>query len=362
MGRPSEPERDGYAVKHGIEQELQIIAPGSLELVHGRVGDLLQRLRPRQETNQFADFGQDGYSSQLEYWVGIFATPGELLGKLTAFRRAVVEEAQTLGLGIMGCGVNPLSTTLQPGENFGEHHHLGVESVRHALLVYSMLRFFVPELIAFSANSPFHGGESQNVCSFRLHRTHHCMCPPRLSREDVAAIAWLSHTHTGQPERMWDVTPFVKMGRGTVEARLFDVSPSCRRSAAFACLLQGLTARVYDHEQRLMSEPQEFITSLAANRAACIASGLDAILDLRRRPILPLDSGIMAREALYEALRFCRDEIAQLGRGAGGPRFDAVGCVEQEIERRHREVVTYGALNARAYAEEMVRQTREEIF
>jgi hypothetical protein len=147
---------------------------------------------------------------------------------------------------------------------------------------------FYSELIALSANSRFYDGTDTGLASFRLHRSKHSQCPPFLDESAQYKVRWLSHAADPGKDRMWDVTPFVKFGRQTVEVRLFDVAPTITRSLTFACLLQGLYAKVKTDsrlERILNSSNALSASSLNINRDAAIQSGKNAEFDRTDHPI-----------------------------------------------------------------------------
>ncbi|MCC5846809.1 MAG: hypothetical protein JJU29_01850 [Verrucomicrobia bacterium] len=347
-------------MRHGIEQELQIVNSANFELCAGHVDDLAQAVRPRADSlNVFADFGRDFYDTQLEYWIGIFDSPFQLRDMLRVFRREVAEKARDMGLRVMACGVNPLITTKRPGEVFGEHHHVGVRTAREAINLHNLLRLFIPELIAFSANSPFYAGKREPFESYRLHRSAHCRCPPHLTQRDMMKLRWCSHSFSGVPERMWDVTPFAKGGRCTVEVRLFDAQPRCERSMAIAAVLQALAAKLITDEVDLdaLVDPQSaWMDELKRNREEAIRSGIRSRLSLSTRPVLPLVDDMPAIEALNELQAWLYDELDIFGDDGESAVID---IVESEICLCEEERDSRDHCDATEYAGEMVRLTME---
>ncbi len=347
-------------MRHGIEQELQVIDPESHRLCAGHVDALAQSVRPRAGSlNVFADFGRDYYDTQFEYWIGIFDSPYQLRDTLRVFRREVAAQAKTMGLGLMACGVNPLMATQHAGESFGEHHHIGVRTAQEAINLHNLLRLFIPELIAISANSPFYTGERKPVESYRLFRSPHSKCPPHLSQKDMMKLRWCSHSSAGASERMWDVTPFTKGGRCTVETRLFDVQPRCERSMAIAALLQALAAKLMtdDVDLDVLADPQyAWLDELNRNRTSAIRCGIRATLNLSTRPVFPLDDELSASDALQELFNWLYDELERFGDDGESAVIDIVEsemslCVEEHDFREK--------CDASDYAREVARITME---
>ena len=339
-------------MQHGIEQELQIVSLETKKLCSGRIQELVERVRPRAEDlNVFADFDRDFYDTQLEYRIGIFSSAFELGEKLAIFRREVTKQAEQLDLGILACGTNPLCRA-NKGENFGEHHHIGVPSSRNALLLHDLLRLFIPELISFSANSPFYGGSPQPYQSFRLNRSPHSSCPPHLDSEDEMKIRWISHSPLGVGERMWDVTPFTKRGLCTVEVRLFDVQPRITRSVAIAGLLQALAKKIeggtLDNQEMLLSDKWAWNDGLNLNRESAIRDGIGASFELHDRPVLPLGNEVRAEDALSSLIEWLDDELEAQGDDGEAALTDVVSselslCREQYETRQNIKADEYAA-------------------
>ena len=349
-------------MKHGIEQEIQIVEPQHVSLVRDKIDDLLRSIRQWPEISTFADFGRDGFPTQLEYWIGVFGNLFVLGSKLFAFRRICWEKANALGLGLMACGVNPISKTSTFAENFGEHHHIGVNSAKEALLLHNLIRLFSPELIAFSSNSPFYNNQKTDKVSFRLHRSPHCQFSPFLQPDEEIKIKWLSHSPNAVKERYWDITPFVKKGRQTVEVRLFDVSPSCHRSVAYACLLQGLYKKltVSKSLSELLTDSRlnkSFDDILFQNRLNAIDYGLEATFDYSCHPIRAFIAGkkVSAVHSLETLRDWLWDDIESLDDYENEITLNDI--VDEEIFELKNRIKTTAAETAEEYAIKMVDQT-----
>lgn len=318
------------AFKHGVEQELQLIdlTTGSLRRdVRDRV---IESLRSGQGSHAFAGYGPDGFPTQLEYWVGIARSLAELEGLLAGFRRVCLAACDTCGVGLVALGVNPVDRTDNDGENFGEHHHVGVASADEARRFHNLVRLFVPELIALSANSRWYGGDDTATASFRLKRTHHCGPAPWLPPSAVEEIVVASKRVAGKnSRRFWDVTPFVKGGRTTVEVRLFDVGPSIGLSLGVAAILQALVNRLRA-ATAIVDEPlsEQAESELAQNRQAAIAGGLDARFARRVHPLRGGRNSITAREALQDLFEWLDRDLAAIDPAAHRWTSGALGEAE----------------------------------
>ena len=290
-----------YRFRHGVEQECQIVDPTSCSLMPA-AGDLIEVANRGWENSAFAGLGEEHYETQIEFWAGIANSPDTLRSALIEFRSHLARSARSIGLAVVACGVNPVSRSAR-GENFGEHHHIGVESVDHAIAVHNVVRNFVPELFALSANSAGYDGQLTEWASYRAHRSPHIRFSPVLENDTRVELIRHSMGHrTGRQKRMWDVTPFVKGGRNTVEVRLLDVQFSIARSVAIAEVLQALAAWALDAPPRTLAalaQPSPAWEEAAtANRSAAIKEGMRATLRLDARPILAIGPKVSIEEAV----------------------------------------------------------------
>lgn len=346
---------------HGVEQELQIVDASGC-LVHGRRAEVETAVSASLRSHAFAGYGPDAFSSQFEYWVGIMPDLGRLEHFLRDFRSASVNGARKVGLRVLACGANPLADT-PDGENFGEHHHVGVQSAREAVLYHDMVRQFVPEFIALSANSRFLSGRASGFASARLARSKVCGLPPRLGSSDVDRVRLSSKRRSGGGRlRYWDVTPFVKAGRTTVEVRLFDVMPRIRRTVAVAGLLQALLFQLRQDKRLevvLWGDPTpDAEEQIAANRARAVKYGAAAELDLTMRPVLPGRRAERAIEAARRLVEWLSPAFAVLARlqAAGSFVDDLRAAILGEIDLAEAEAQSI-PVDARAAATAMIEAT-----
>lgn len=303
-------------VLHGIEKEFQVVSRDALLLVD-KAREVASRIQ-RGDLNRFADFGHDYYPCQFEFWLGIVNDLGDLADHIEGFQRCSAQSADELGLALVGAGVNALADTAV-GLNFGEHHHVGVESSSQAILFANTVRVFIPELVALSANSFFFRKKHSGYASFRLSRSQHCAFPPVLKCADEWFVRWASFGASGCGSRMMDVTPYVSAGRPTVEIRLFDVSPSAEFSVAIAMILQALRrkTRILSRSGHDRLASTEYEADLIKNRTRAIRHGAFASFDLRLRRILPGPANTSFRLAMERLLDWLSDEIGYLSRGNG---------------------------------------------
>ena len=267
-----------YNFTHGIEQEIQVVDSHTGALAN-KVDDMLNNLRG----SWGAQITRDYYDSQLEIVTGISDDFEQIKTGLPNLRKKAYEIASGCGLGLIATGVNPISESMS-NENFGEHHHVGVESASEKVRVHNMLRNFIPELMALTANSPFYHGELTGFMSTRTFRSKHIKLPPRLSINTYKE--WLSspksvESRLGNKIRFWDVTPFTSTDESgkplpTVEIRMFDTQTSVPYSLSIAILLEAIALKAKKMDKKSISPPNIDDYVLNHNRKQAFTFGMAA--------------------------------------------------------------------------------------
>ncbi len=305
-------------MRHGFEQELQIVEPNYGKLI-GEQEKILKLLEREIESHPFAGVGKEHYQTQIEYRIGIAENPEQLESSINKFREKIISSAERLNFSIIACGVNPACLTDRAGENFGDHHHIGIDSAQEAIDLHNFLRCFIPEFIAISANSPIYNGSNSNYMSFRISRSPHIKCPPVLGKEDLTEV--INHSLNMMSKkyiqpRYWDVTPFVGEGLPTVEVRVCDAQFSIPIIISISILLQALLQKLRSNEshipRKISSAPKNWQESLHHNRKIAYTQGLKGLFNLSHRPILPLSEKITQQEAISELIDWLETEINSL--------------------------------------------------
>lgn len=302
-------------MRHGFEQELQIVDPHVGKLV-GEQEKILELLDRELESHSFTGVGKEHYRSQIEYRIGIAENPDTLEASIKKIRNNIISCAEETDLTVIACGVNPVSPTERVGENFGDHHHIEINSVHEAINFHNLLRCFIPEFIALSANSPIYNRKESCYMSFRISRSPHLSYAPILGKEDINEL--INHSlgkkskKYKQP-RYWDVTPFVERGIPTVEVRVFDSQFSIEIIISVSILLQALLQKLRSVDDLFVNEisavKKNWQEDLRDNRNLAYTLGLNGLCNLSNRPILPLPGKITLQEAVAELIYWLESEL-----------------------------------------------------
>ncbi|MFQ5891338.1 MAG: glutamate-cysteine ligase family protein, partial [Candidatus Methanofastidiosia archaeon] len=219
-------------ITHGAEQEIQIVDERGM--LQNRVRDLMESVPSSLSGGKNRKFIKDAYDTQLEIVTGITKDLDELKSELIFLRLLGHEAAESHGLYLISTGTNPF-TVSRPGENFGEHHHIGARNAREKVTLHNFFREFTPELMALSVNSPIYlPTKSEKFESYRATRNPHIGYSPRIDLGKYLKGKSLSHLRN---KRYLDVTPFTKGGKPTVETRLFDVQLTVPKTVMIGAIL-----------------------------------------------------------------------------------------------------------------------------
>jgi glutamate---cysteine ligase / carboxylate-amine ligase len=320
----------GQDLTVAVEEEFAILDPST----HGLV-------------NRFEEFAEaavgtelDGHlvgeliASEVEVRTGQCATFGEAAAKMIERRRQLLELAGRLDAALCGTGTHPWSPWQEQriidtphyrtndeilryvvwrNNSFGLHVHVGIRGADRAIAVTNALRSFLPELLAFSASSPFVEGVYTYLHSARTEIFTRMF--PRCGVPDLFAdwadyeryVRFLYDTGsiTEHTQIWWSVRPHLAFP--TVEIRICDGQPELAEAQSLAALLYGLTARIVravDENEPLPAYPNHLIEE---NLWRAIRHGLsESFIDLDKREVLATRKRL---EQLLEWISPVSDEL-----------------------------------------------------
>lgn len=276
----------------GIEEEFQLVAPGSLGLAP-LIDSVLGAAEPGDEDLVTSELS----SSCVETRSPVYRSVSELAAALPGMRRRVKDLAEKGGALLAAAGAHPFSDPSDGPVSGGEHYrkveeemgwvartqaiyglhvHVAVPDEEAAIRAVGSLAKSVPLLIALSANSPFWRGQDTRLASTRIKIFDlfpRSGLPPAFRswgefeghvEKLVAAGSIPDHTWC-----WWDVRPHPRFG--TVEVRVLDAQTDPARTAALAALVQCLVAGAAGDES--LPEDPLFV---GENKWRATRYGLDA--------------------------------------------------------------------------------------
>jgi glutamate---cysteine ligase / carboxylate-amine ligase len=300
----------GQDLTVAVEEEFAILDPST----HGLVNRFEEFAEAAVGTELEGHLVGELIASEVEVRTGRCETFGEAAAKMVERRQQLLELAGRLDAALCGTGTHPWSPWQEQriidtphyrrndeilryvvwrNNSFGLHVHVGIRGADRAIAVTNALRSFLPELLAFSASSPFVEGVYTYLHSARTEIFTRMF--PRCGVPDVFAdwgdyesyVRFLYDTGsiTEHTQIWWSVRPHLAFP--TVEIRICDGQPEPGEAQTLAALLYGLTARIaraIDEGEPLPAHPHHLIEE---NLWRAIRHGLsESFIDLEKREVL----------------------------------------------------------------------------
>jgi carboxylate-amine ligase len=337
----------------GVEEELHVVDLDTRELVP-RAPEVLDQLDP-------ASYSAELHRSVVETNTPVSDTLDELRGDLVRLRRAAIEVAEGLGLGLVaaatvplvdldGLAVTPTSRYRRMLDDYqllareqlicGAQVHVGIADRDEAVAVAQRVAPALPVLLALSTSSPYWMGEDSGYASVRSlvwmrwpTAGNSGTVESAADHDALVADLIASGTITDPKMVYFDVRPSAHVP--TVELRVTDACPDVDTVVLIAALFRALVRR--EQAQYRAGAPMA-LARPPVHRAAmwrAARSGLEGdLLDLPRSPV-PVPAAA-AVERLVADLR---------------PHLEASGDWEQAAELSARALRRGGsaARQRRAY-------------
>ena len=355
-----------------VEEEFSILDPETLSL-----------------TNRFEDFKAAAQGTELEpHLVGeLIASVVEVrTGRCESFaeivtlvpeRRAQLRRlADELGVALGATGTHPWSPWQEQriidtphyrlrdellryvvwrNNSFGLHVHVAIRGADRAVKVADGLRTYLPELLAWSASSPFVENVNTGLHSARTEIFTRffprCGIPDAYGDWDTLAdyvgMLYATGSISDPTEMWWSVRPH--LGFPTVEIRISDAQPIQEESISLAALSYSLAARI----ARAVDEGEPLLVpthrELEENFWRAIRWGLSGeMIDLRTRAVRA------TRAAIEELIEWVQPVAGELGT-ADYLTVPEANAAERQIARFEE-----GASLEEIYAEQ-VRHSMEPV-
>jgi carboxylate-amine ligase len=314
----------------GIEEEYQTIDPVTRDLRSHIDAEIIAKGKRQLHEAVKAEMHQ----SVVEVGTGICRNIQEAREDVRKLRRAIIGLARENGLHVGASGTHPFADwrkqEIYPDERyyaivedmktvargnliFGLHVHIGVEDRETAIQLMNAARYFVPHMLALSANSPFWLGLDTGLKSYR------CKVFDKFPRTNIpdyfpswgeyqSFVDLLVQTHCIDDAKKiwWDIRPHPHFP--TLEFRCCDIPMRLDETIAIAALIQATVAKLY----KLYEANQGFRLYRRAlimeNKWRASRYGLDGkLIDFGKRIEVPM------RDLVEEYLAFVDDVVDELG-------------------------------------------------
>lgn len=338
----------------GVEWELQLLDPESLDLVDG--------IKPLMEFFPNAEFIKPEYiQSCVELNSCIARNSDHAVAHIQDSLTKLLQRCAELNMDVCGSGTHPfcrrlaLITPLPRYQRiernvghlahtqitFSTHVHVGMKSGDEAMRVISLLAPAIPAFIALSANSPFWRGHETGHAVYRhriLAAAPNYALPPHLPTwndfTNFMAAARRAGMARGIKDIHWDIRPHPDFG--TIEIRTMDAASdlitlhalvSFARSMAL-CFRDAPTGEV----RRILPLGQaDWIASENRYRAAHLGFSADYIVD-ERGTLRPLT------DLIADLIEFCRSTANTVGETHG---LDLAAGLLSGVPGYERQLRTY---------------------
>ena len=315
----------------GVEEEFQIVGRESHELV-SRIDEILSEVEDEEEHE--GRFKPELLQSVVEVATNVADSVDEAMEDLKGLRARLRDAAAERDALIASAGTHPFSRYehqevtelpryLELLEDmrwvaereliFGLHVHVGVASPDTAIACANAARTFLPELLAFSVNSPFWQARPTGLASTRtkvFEAFPRSGLPPAFSSyEEFELLVERAVKTKSFPDYTyiwWDLRPHPRLG--TIELRICDAQTRLDSVTALVALTQSLVATLaaaFDAGEKPALQP---VTLVDENKWRAARDGLEArLIDLEH------DTEHPARDALLALVERCEPAARRLG-------------------------------------------------
>ena len=314
----------------GIEEEYQTIDPVTYDLRSHINAEIIAKGKRQLDERIKAEMHQ----SVVEVGTGVCRNMQEARADIVNLRRAMITLAKDNGLLLCAGATHPFADwrvqDIYPDERyrqvvedmqlvarsnliFGLHVHIGVEDREVAIHLMNQVRYFLPHLLALSANSPFWIGLNTGLKSYRckvFDKFPRTNIPDTFSSwadyESFVNLLVKTNSMDNAKKIWWDVRPHPFFS--TVEVRICDIPMRVDETLALAALIQATMAKLYKLHSRNQGFRMYSRALIMENKWRAARYGLEGkLIDFGREVEVP------ARELMLEYLDFIDDVVDELG-------------------------------------------------
>ena len=313
----------------GIEEEYQTVDPETYDLrSHVQTEILAQGKRVLQERIK-----AEMHQSVVEVGTGICKNIKDARKDLASLRRSMVGLARENGFVLVAGATHPfadwrfqeiydderyhqvvedLQLVARANLIFGLHVHIGVEDRETTIHLMNQARYFLPHLLALSANSPFWLGMNTGLKSYRtkvFDKFPRTNIPDTFTSwsdyENFVNLLIRTRCIDNAKKIWWDIRPHPFFS--TLEFRICDIPLRLDETIALAALIQATVAKLYKLHSKNQSFRQYSRALIMENKWRAARYGLEGML---------IDFGVekevAERDLILEYLEFVDDVVDEL--------------------------------------------------
>jgi len=361
----------------GIEEEYQSIDPVTRNLrshIHAEIVEkgktlLAERVKPEM------------HQSVVEIGTGVCRNIKDAKEEIRSIRRQIIGLARDNNLRLAAGGTHPFAQwqeqEIYPDDRyktivedmkivaranliFGLHVHIGVEDRETAIQIMNGARYFLPHLLALSANSPFWMGMDSGLQSYR------CKVFDKFPRTQIPDLyqSWsefenyvnlLIHTKCidNAKKIWWDIRPHPTFP--TLEFRICDIPMRLDETIAIAAICQAVIAKLYKLHERNLTFRHYSRALIMENKWRAARYGLDGkLIDFGKETEVP------TRDLIGEILEFVREETEELD------SVEEIGYVHRILEHGNgadRQLKVFAETgDLKQVVDYMIEETEQGLF
>ena len=359
----------------GIEEEFQLVDAETYEL-RSHVSQMLKEAQPPLGDQIKPEFLQ----SVVEVGTKVCADITAAAAQVRLLRAALGQLVAQHGLHIAAAGTHPwadwrdqevteheryrslvqdMQDVVRALTIFGLHVHIGIEDRRRAIEIMNEARYFLPHLLALSANSPFWRGRQTGLHSYR------CVIWNRFPRTGIPEAFGSCDEFENLVDTMvrtgciddgrriwWDIRPHPYFN--TLEFRICDMQTTAEETLMLAALMQAIVAKLYRLRERNLGFRQYHRSLLMENRWRAMRHGLEGrLIDFGKEQEVPI------ADLLEELLAFVDEVLDDLG---SRPYVEYARTVVAAGNGAQRQLATYAQTgDLRAVMARIVHETAVNV-
>ena len=340
----------------GIEEEYQTIDPETRDLRSHIQAEIVQKGKMILAERVKPEMHQ----SVVEIGTSVCHNVGDAKAEIRMIRQQMVRLAHENGLRLAAGGSHPFAEWRDQAIYPDERYRIIVEDRETAIQLMNGARYFLPHLLALSANSPFWLGMNTGFQSYRCKvferfpRTN----IPDLYRswsefEDYVNLLIRTNCIDDAKKIWWDIRPHPHYP--TLEFRVCDMPMRLEETICIAAVCQAVIAKLYRLHEQNLSFRHYNRALIMENKWRAARYGLDGkIIDFGKQIEVP------ARDLMHELMEFVSDVVAELG------SIDEVGYIRQILERGNgatRQLRVYQETNdLKRVVDYMIEETEHGLY
>src|SRR6266576_7080631 len=313
----------------GIEEEYQTIDPVTRDLRSHIHSEIIAKGKLRMEERIKAEMHQ----SVVEVGTGVCKNIKHANAEVRQLRTEMVKLAHENGLLLAAGATHPFADwrtqEIYPDERYhqvvedmqlvaranlicGLHVHVGMEDRETTIHLMNSMRYFLPHLLALSANSPFWLGMNTGLKSYR------CKVFDKFPRTNIpdAFRSWADFENfvnllirtkciDNAKKIWWDIRPHPFFN--TLEIRICDIPLRLDETIALAALIQATVVKLYKLHSRNQSFRQYSRALIMENKWRAARYGISGkLIDFGK------ECEVSERDLVLEYLEFVDDVVDEL--------------------------------------------------